>query len=200
MNDRGIMRVSKDQLAEMNDETDWARVAAMTEADIERAAAEDPDASLTTAGDWKDARVVWPQTTEPVTLRLDRDVLAWFRRQGRGYQARINAVLRALVKAQGASRPVPSSGSGTTARLVPVRGGDLELHLVARRHRAVTDVVADEQRLPAGAHPPAAGGGVAVAAHNCTPHLAVDGADKGPRHGQSLRDRGALVDEPPRPP
>ena len=66
MNDRGIMRVSKDQLAEMNDETDWARVAAMTEADIERAAAEDPDASLTTAGDWKDARVVWPQTTEPV--------------------------------------------------------------------------------------------------------------------------------------
>jgi uncharacterized protein (DUF4415 family) len=72
----------------------------MTEADIERAAAEDPDASLTTAGDWKDARVVWPQTTEPVTLRLDRDVLAWFRRQGRGYQARINAVLRAFVKAQ----------------------------------------------------------------------------------------------------
>jgi uncharacterized protein (DUF4415 family) len=37
---------------------------------------------------------------EPVTLRLDRDVLAWFRRQGRGYQARINAVLRAFVKAQ----------------------------------------------------------------------------------------------------
>ena len=46
MNDRGIMRVSKDQLAEMIDETDWARVAAMTEADIERAAAEDPDASI----------------------------------------------------------------------------------------------------------------------------------------------------------
>ena len=100
MNDRGIMRVSKDQLAEMIDETDWARVAAMTDADIERAAAEDPDASLTTAGGWKDARVVWPQATEPVTLRLDRDVLAWFRRQGRGYQARINAVLRAFVKAQ----------------------------------------------------------------------------------------------------
>jgi len=100
MNDRGIMRVSKDQLAGMIDETDWARVAAMTDADIERAAAEDPDASLTTAGDWKDARVVWPQATELVTLRLDRDVLAWFRRQGRGYQARINAVLRAFVKAQ----------------------------------------------------------------------------------------------------
>jgi uncharacterized protein (DUF4415 family) len=99
MNDRGITRVSKDQPAEMIDETDWARVAAMTEADIERAAAEDPDASLTTTGDWEDTRVVWPQTTEPVTLRLDSDVLAWFRRQGPGYQVRINAVLRAFVKA-----------------------------------------------------------------------------------------------------
>jgi uncharacterized protein (DUF4415 family) len=99
MNDRGITRVSKDQLAEMIDETDWARVAAMTEADIERAAAEDPDASMTTAGDWEGARVVWPQTTEPVTLRLDKDVLAWFRGQGRGYQVCINAVLRAFVQA-----------------------------------------------------------------------------------------------------
>jgi uncharacterized protein (DUF4415 family) len=85
MNDRGIMRVSEDQLSEMIDGTDWARIAAMTEADIERAAAEDPDASLTTAGDWKDARVVWPQTIEPVTLRLDREVPAWFQRQGWGY-------------------------------------------------------------------------------------------------------------------
>jgi uncharacterized protein (DUF4415 family) len=99
MNDRGITRASKDQLAEMIDETDWAPVAAMTEADIERTAAEDPDASLTTADDWEDARVVWPQNTEPVTLRLDSEVLAWFRRRGRGYQARINAVLRAFVKA-----------------------------------------------------------------------------------------------------
>jgi uncharacterized protein (DUF4415 family) len=93
------LRVSKDQLAEIIDETDWAGIAAMTEADIERAAGH-PDASLTTAGDWKDARLVWPQTMEPVRLRLDRDVLAWFRRQGSGYQARINAVLRAFVKAQ----------------------------------------------------------------------------------------------------
>ena len=37
---------------------------------------------------------------EPVTLRLDRDILAWFRQRGRGYQTRINAVLRAFVEAQ----------------------------------------------------------------------------------------------------
>ena len=34
-----------------------------------------------------------------VTLRIDRDVLAWFRKQGRGYQTRINALLRAYVDA-----------------------------------------------------------------------------------------------------
>jgi uncharacterized protein (DUF4415 family) len=30
-----------------------------------------------------------------VTLRVDRDVLEWYRRQGPGYQSRINALLRA---------------------------------------------------------------------------------------------------------
>ena len=34
---------------------------------------------------------------KPVTLRLDADVIAWFQRQGRGYQTRINAALRKLM-------------------------------------------------------------------------------------------------------
>jgi uncharacterized protein (DUF4415 family) len=34
---------------------------------------------------------------QPVTLRLDADVLAWFKRQGRGYQTRINKALRELM-------------------------------------------------------------------------------------------------------
>jgi uncharacterized protein (DUF4415 family) len=33
-----------------------------------------------------------------VSLRLDRDVLDWFKRQGKGYQTKINAVLRAYVR------------------------------------------------------------------------------------------------------
>ena len=36
----------------------------------------------------------------PVTMRLDADVPAWFKQQGRGYQTRIDAVLRSLVEAQ----------------------------------------------------------------------------------------------------
>lgn len=37
---------------------------------------------------------------EQVTLRLDSDVLTWFRSQGRGYQTQINALLRAYMKAK----------------------------------------------------------------------------------------------------
>jgi uncharacterized protein (DUF4415 family) len=100
MSEKHITRVSADKLKRMKSKTDWKRVDALTEADIARAAADDPDASLTTAADWTDARVIWPQAKEAVTLRLDKDVLAWFRQHGRGYQTRINAVLRAFVEAQ----------------------------------------------------------------------------------------------------
>lgn len=34
---------------------------------------------------------------KPVTLRLDADVLAWFKKAGRGYQTRINRVLRSMM-------------------------------------------------------------------------------------------------------
>lgn len=37
---------------------------------------------------------------EPVTLRLDADVLQWYRSQGKGYQTRINKLLRGYMEAQ----------------------------------------------------------------------------------------------------
>jgi uncharacterized protein (DUF4415 family) len=40
-----------------------------------------------------------PDVKEQVTIRLDSDVLAWFRAQGKGYQTRINALLRAYMEA-----------------------------------------------------------------------------------------------------
>jgi uncharacterized protein (DUF4415 family) len=101
MSEQRITRVSSKQLAKMKGKTDWARVDALTDEDIERAVAEDPDAApFWTDEDWKNARVIFPQGKEPVTLRLDRDILAWFKQRGRGYQTRINAVLRAFVEAQ----------------------------------------------------------------------------------------------------
>jgi uncharacterized protein (DUF4415 family) len=95
-----ITRVSLKQAKKMKSLTDWARLDAMTEEEIERNATEDPDNPPWTEEEWARARIVFPQGKAPVTLRLDRDILAWFKQRGRGYQTRINAVLRAFVEAQ----------------------------------------------------------------------------------------------------
>jgi uncharacterized protein (DUF4415 family) len=79
--------------------TDWARVRAMTDEEIEAAARSDPDAQLTDAEFWKGAKLVMPDRKQPVTLRLDKDVLEWFKAQGRRYQSRMNAVLRSYMQA-----------------------------------------------------------------------------------------------------
>jgi uncharacterized protein (DUF4415 family) len=44
--------------------------------------------------------VNWPRHKQPVNLRIDSDIIEWFRRGGAGYQTRMNAVLRAFVDAQ----------------------------------------------------------------------------------------------------
>jgi uncharacterized protein (DUF4415 family) len=81
--------------------TDWDRVRAMTDAEVEAAAAADPDALPLDEEFWRTARVVFPRQARKVHtgLRIDGDVLAWFRAQGPGYQTRMNAVLRAYVEA-----------------------------------------------------------------------------------------------------
>lgn len=78
--------------------TDWARVDAITERELERSIAADPDADV--AVDWTKARLVMPRRKESVHLRVDPDVLAWFRQQGQGYLTRMNAVLRAYMEGQ----------------------------------------------------------------------------------------------------
>ena len=48
---------------------------------------------------WDNAVIEYPEKKKPVTLRLDADILAWFQSRGKGYQTRINAVLRSYVEA-----------------------------------------------------------------------------------------------------
>lgn len=50
--------------------------------------------------DWTNLKVDWPQPKQAISLRIDQDVLGWFRDGGPGYQTRMNAVLRAFVDAQ----------------------------------------------------------------------------------------------------
>ena len=78
--------------------TDWDRLQRMSAGAIRKGIAADPDAHGTDEEFWKGAEVVMPTPKEIVTIRLDADLLRWFR-QHRGYQTRINAVLRAYMKA-----------------------------------------------------------------------------------------------------
>ncbi len=83
--------------------TDWKRLQTATDREIRKGIATDPDARATDEKFWKNARVVLPQPKQIVTMRLDADLLRWFRQQ-RGYQTRINAILRAYMSAQAAER------------------------------------------------------------------------------------------------
>ena len=78
--------------------TDWKRLDAMSDQDISRGLETDPDVRPTDADFWKVAKVVMPQAKQTVTLRLDADLLVWLRQQ-KGYQTRVNAVLRTYMDA-----------------------------------------------------------------------------------------------------
>jgi uncharacterized protein (DUF4415 family) len=64
----------------------------------------DPEARATDTRFWKDAKIVWPRAKSLVTMRLDADLLEWFRRE-RGYQTRINSILRTYMKAHASEAP-----------------------------------------------------------------------------------------------
>ena len=80
-------------------ETDWARVDAMTDEELEAAIASDPDDPGNDPTFWEHAKVVYPTPKARVTMRLDRDILDFFKASGRGYQTRMQAVLRSYVEA-----------------------------------------------------------------------------------------------------
>lgn len=74
--------------------TDWSRIARLTDAEIEHMAARDRDNPATSAKDWTQGFLGLPPLKTPVNAKFDIDVVKWFKSQGRGYQARMNAVLR----------------------------------------------------------------------------------------------------------
>lgn len=96
-----ITRVTVEQAAALRAEnlTDWAYVHAMTREEINA----DAERELAEEGmviDWASAMPGLPEPKATLNMRIDRDVLEFFRQGGRGYQTRINAVLRAYKNAQ----------------------------------------------------------------------------------------------------
>ncbi len=95
-----IVRYTADELDEMlrrgESQTDWARVDAMTEEELEASIDHDEEGEF----DWSTVQVGIPGPKQQLTVRFDADVVEWFKAQGAGYQTRMNAVLRSFVDAQ----------------------------------------------------------------------------------------------------
>lgn len=79
-------------------ETDWKRLAEADDADIDTDEIPELDDAF-----FERARLQVP-AKQPVTLRIDEDVLAWFKSQGKGYQTRINKLLRLYMESHQSQR------------------------------------------------------------------------------------------------
>ena len=76
--------------------TDWRYLDRVTDDEIAAAVANDPDAAPLDL-DWSEAVLVIPPNKKAISIRVDQDVLDYFKKEGPGYQRRINAVLRSFV-------------------------------------------------------------------------------------------------------
>ena len=77
-------------------QTDWERIARLTEEEIEEWARSDPHHPALDDEFWKMVDAQKPEK-QAISIKLDKDLLDFFKAQGRGYQTRINAVLRHYV-------------------------------------------------------------------------------------------------------
>jgi len=75
--------------------TDLRRLREMRDADIDFS-----DIPKLGKSFWKSARLVMPEPKDRLTIRVDHDVVEWLKKNGPGYQTRINAILRSYMEAQ----------------------------------------------------------------------------------------------------
>jgi uncharacterized protein (DUF4415 family) len=96
-----VSNASSKKLSKVDDrkgDFDWTEFDALTDEEIEAAVRDDPDAAPIVDAEWfADATLVLPELKQQISIRLDRDVLAHFRKYPR-YQTRINAILRAAME------------------------------------------------------------------------------------------------------
>ena len=96
MNKKNITGISLQDAIRQKDEgcTDWDRLRREEEAGLEPK--KDPEEG---DFDWSRSQVTMPRPQQAISVRLDADVIDFFRAEGQGYQTRINAVLRSYMTA-----------------------------------------------------------------------------------------------------
>jgi uncharacterized protein (DUF4415 family) len=95
-NDENITVVSR--YAPSRGKTDWAALDALTDEEIEASITNDRDWQEFKELDWSKAVLVIPPKKKAISIRVDEDVLDYFKKEGAGYQRRMNAVLRSYVQ------------------------------------------------------------------------------------------------------
>lgn len=97
--DERIVRYSLESLPK--GQTDWKRVDALTDQEIEASIRDDPDAASIGDEAWFErTQLVIPAHLKHLWVAIDEDLMAWFRQQGEGWPAKINAALREHVEAR----------------------------------------------------------------------------------------------------
>ncbi|MFT5368523.1 MAG: hypothetical protein ACI8V2_003489 [Candidatus Latescibacterota bacterium] len=79
--------------------TDWERVRNLTDEDIEKAIDADPDAIRLEDCDMSTLRVLEPLKRTQISIKVEPEVLDWYKQNFKPYQTRMNAVLRAYMEA-----------------------------------------------------------------------------------------------------
>jgi uncharacterized protein (DUF4415 family) len=95
MKERNTTSISRDD--PRKGKSDIEKLRKLTDAEINASIAGDPDWDIDEA-DWSDAVLVIPPKKKAISIRVDEDVLDYFKQHGTGYQRRINAVLRSYME------------------------------------------------------------------------------------------------------
>jgi uncharacterized protein (DUF4415 family) len=74
--------------------TDWDKIDKMRDEEIDYSDIPELDDTF-----FKNAKLFISHSKDSITLRIDHDVLEWFKKQGKGYQTKINTVLKAFMRA-----------------------------------------------------------------------------------------------------
>lgn len=97
MKEKNITIISRDA-PRRKGRTDWKRLDSVTDEEIEASISNDPDWQEFKDLDWSDAVLVIPPKKKAISIRVDEDVLDYFKHEGAGYQRRMNAVLRSYME------------------------------------------------------------------------------------------------------
>jgi uncharacterized protein (DUF4415 family) len=98
MKGKNITIVAREAPRKMRIRSDLDKLRRLTDEEIDASIANDPDWEEFKDINWSKAVLIIPPKKKAISIRVDEDVLDYFKKQGAGYQRRMNAVLRSYMQ------------------------------------------------------------------------------------------------------